>query len=356
MALSRQSSLALFAALGGTFALVALAMSPAVAGSAPGITPAGGCLATAHVERQWGSGATGGQIVAATVANTSAATSRKWSVTWQLTAGQRVVSAWNAAVSTSGDNATATNASYNGVLAPGASATFGMQLAGTGSAPVLSCDNGASTPPSSAPPGAADVTVTETANQSTVTLVVGQTLGVSLDAEFLPPTVAGDALAQLSTSGGYPTGQPLTALYRAVAPGSAEVSTHADYACRYDTPPCPAPYRPWIVRVNVVAAGGQTVTVSTADNRGTVRLRVGDTLVVNLAANYLPPTLSAEGVLVQRDTTGGYPTGQPLVTRYVAAAAGTVTISTRTDIACNHEPTPCPSPPVPWTLTAVVTA
>ncbi len=37
----------------------------------------------------------------------------------------------------------------DGVLAPGASTRFGMQLAGTGPAPVLSCDNGASTPPSS---------------------------------------------------------------------------------------------------------------------------------------------------------------------------------------------------------------
>jgi hypothetical protein len=116
------------------------------------------------------------------------------------------------------------------------------------------------------------------------------------------------------------------------------------------------PTRLWTVHVEIVAATGETVTVTTADNRSTVRLRVGDTLVVSLASNYLPPKLSAAGVLVQRDTDGGYPTNRPLVTRYVATAAGTVDVSTMTDIACNHEPTPCPSPQIPWTITASVTA
>ena len=356
MALSRLSILGLCAAVGGMAAVTALAMSPAAADGGPVMPLAGGgCGATAHVERQWGSGANGGQIVAVTVTNTSAATTARWAVTWTLGTGQRVVSAWNAAVSTSGETATAINASYNGILAPGASTTFGMQLAGTGSPSALSCDNGATSPTSSPPPGGPDRTVTQADDQSTVTLVVGQTLGVSLGAEFLTPTVGGAALARLSTSGGYPTGQPLAALYRAVAPGSVDVTTHSDYACLHATPPCSVPIRLWSVHVNVVAAG-QTVTVSTADNRGQVRLHVGDTLVVSLASNYLPPTLSTAGVLMLRDNDGGYPTGRPLVARYVAAAAGTVDVSTLTDIACNHAPTPCPSPQVPWTVSVTVTA
>jgi len=353
MALSRQSTLALCAALGGTVVLATLAMSPAAARSA------GGCGATAHVESQWGSGADGGQIVAVSVANTSAATTTRWTVTWPLGDGRRVVSAWNAAVSTSGGTATAVNASYNGMLAPGASATFGMQLAGTGPAPALTCDNGATPPTSSAPassppPGGPDVAVGPADDQRTVTLVVGQTLGVSLGAEYVTPT-AGAALAQVSASGGYPTGQPLAVLYRAVAPGQADVTTHSDNACLHTTPPCAVPIRLWTVHVTVLAATGQTVTVSTADNQTTVRLHVGDTLVVSLALDYLPPTLSTAGVLVLRDSTGGYPTGRPLVARYLAAAAGTVKVSTLTDTACNHAPTPCPSPQIPWTITAVVT-
>jgi hypothetical protein len=353
MANRRQSVLALLAGLGGMVVLTALATSSV---GAPAVASPGGCGATARIETQWGSGATGGQIAAVTVTNTSAATTTKWTVTWALASGQRVVSGWNAAVTTSGGTATAVNASYNGVLAPGASATFGMQLSGTWPAPVMSCDNGASPPPSSTAPGGPDVTVDESSSQSTVTLVVGQTLGVSLGAEYLPPTAGGAALTQLSASGGYPTGQPLAALYRAAAPGSTDVTTRSDYACLHTTPPCAVPIRLWTVHVTVIAATGQTVTVSTADNQSTVRLRVGDTLVVSLASNYLPPKLSAAGVIVQRDTTGGYPTGQPLVARYVAAAPGTVNVSTLTDAACNHAPTPCPSPQVPWSITVTVTS
>ncbi|GID90676.1 cellulose binding domain-containing protein [Amorphoplanes digitatis] len=253
MALSRPSVVGLCAAIGGTAAAAALAMSPAVADGGSVASAAGGCGAIARVEAQWGSGPSGGQVLTVSVTNTSAATTTKWAVAWALGAGRRIVSAWNAAVSTSGGTATAINASHNGILAPGTSATFGMQLSGVGPAPALSCDNGATTPTSSPPPSGTDVTVTE------------------------------------------------------------------------------------------------------ADNRGTVRLRVGGALVVSLASNYLPPTLSTAGVLVPRDNAGGYPTGQPLVARYVAAAAGTVEVSTRTDIACNHQPTPCPSPSVPWSVTVTVT-
>ena len=357
MAVSRHSLLAMSAAFGGMVALAAETMSPAVAGSSgAAVSPAGGCNASARIETQWGSGASGGQIVAVTVTNASAATTTKWAVTWTPSTGQRVVSAWNAVVSTSGGTTIAVNASYDGTLAPGGSATFGMQLSGTGPTPVLSCDNGASTPPTSPPPsGRPDVSVTEADSQTTVTLAVGQTLGVSLGAEYLTPVVGGAALAPVSASGGYPSGQPVAALYRAVAPGAAEVTTHSDYACLHATPPCSVPIRLWAVHVNVVAAG-PTVTVTAADNLKTVSLHVGDTLVVSLASNYVPPKLSAAGVLEQRDVTGGYPTGQPLVASYVAVAPGTVGVSTTTDIACNHDPMPCPSPPVPWAVTVTVTA
>jgi hypothetical protein len=358
MALSRGLVLAVSAAAGGVVAVGALAMSPAAAGS-------GGCDATARIETQWGSGAGGGQIVAVRVTNASPATTTKWTVTWTPETGRRVVSAWNAIVSTSGGTVTAVNTSYDGTLAPGASATFGMQLAGVGATPVLSCDNGATPPatppattsPATSPPpsGSADVSVAEADNQTTVTLVVGQTLGVSLGAEFLAPATAGAALTRVSASGGYPTGQPVAALYRAVSPGSADVTTHSDYACLHATPPCTVPVRLWTVHVSVVAPG-PTVIVSAADNQKTVNLHVGDTLVVSLASNYVPPKLSAAGVLVLQDSTGGYPTGQPLVARYVAVATGTVGVSTVTDAQCNHEPTPCPSPQVPWAVTVKVTA
>jgi hypothetical protein len=359
MASSMRPVLALCTAVGGTVLLAALAMSPAEARGTPttGSLATGGCSATARVDSQWGTGSSGGQIVTVVVTNTSTATTSKWTAAWTLGTGRRVASAWNATVTTSGGEATAVNAAYNGVLAPGASTTFGMQLSGIASAPVLRCDNGAtptSPPPTSPPPpDAADVTVGRADNQSTVTLLAGQTIGVSLGAEFVTPVTRGDALTRVSSSGGYPTGQPLTALYRAAGPGSADLTSHSDYACLHSSPPCAVPIASWTVHVNVLAAG-QTVTVSTADNQSTVRLHAGDTLVVSLTKLHLPPRLSTAGVLVQRDVVGGYPTDQPLVARYVAAASGTVDVSTTTDIACNHAPMPCPSPQVPWTVHVVV--
>jgi hypothetical protein len=359
MAVSRRSTLAVCGFVAGTGLLLGAAMTSAVAGAAASNPGEGGCRAAARVDAQWGTGATGGQIVTVTVTNTSATAATRWTAAWTLGAGQRVVSAWNATVSTTGTSVTAVNAPHNGVLAPAASTTFGAQLAGLAPAPALSCGNDTSTPPTTTPPpDGVDVTVTQADNQRTVTLLVGQTLGVALGPDFLTPTVSGPGLARLSASGGYPTGQPLAASYRAVAAGSVDLRTQTDYACLHTSPPCALPTTLWTVHVNIVdiPQTGQTVTVTTADNQSTVRLRAGDTLVVSLPSAYVPPALSASGVLVQRDVAGGYPTGQPLLARYLATAVGQTDVTTRTDDPCNHLPTPCPSPSVRWTIHITVIA
>ncbi|MBL6279633.1 cellulose binding domain-containing protein [Micromonospora fiedleri] len=49
-----------------------------------------------------------------------------WKLTWAYPAGQRVVQAWNATVTQTGTQVSATNVSYNGVLATGAGAAFGF--------------------------------------------------------------------------------------------------------------------------------------------------------------------------------------------------------------------------------------
>jgi hypothetical protein len=356
MAVSKRSTLAACGVVAAAGLLVAAAMTSA--GAAASLPGEGGCRATARVDAQWGTGATGGQIVNVTVTNTSATTATRWNVAWTLGAGQRVVSAWNATLTTTGTTVTAVNAAHNGVLAPAASTTFGAQLSGLAPAPAPSCGNDTVTPPTTPPPTGVDIAVTQADNQRTVTMLVGQTLGVALGSDFLPPTVSGPALARLSTSGGYPTGQPLAASYRAVAVGSVDITTQTDYACRHTSPPCALPTTLWTLHVNVVdvPSTGQTVTVSTVDNQSTVRLRTGDTLVVSLPSAYLPPTLSTSGVIVRRDVAGGYPTGQPLLARYVAMAPGQTDVSTFTDDPCNHLPTPCPSPSVRWTVHIVVTA
>ncbi|WP_426512592.1 cellulose binding domain-containing protein [Dactylosporangium sp. McL0621] len=344
MAVSKRSVLSGTAV--ATAALVALALAPVLAGSASGATAAaGGCAATAHIDSQWG----GGQIVTVTVVNTAPAAATSWTVTWTPASGQRVVSAWNATVSAAGTTATAVNASYNGALAPGASITFGMQLAGTGPAPVLDCANDAAQ-------GSADVTATVADNGTTLTLYVGQTLAVSLPANYRPPVASGPALSAQSSTGGFPSGQPVLARYRASAPGTADVSSQTDDPCLHTTPPCARPVALWLVHVTVLPSAGRTVTVTQADNAGTVTLRTGDTLVVSLPAMYGPPTVAPAGVLALAGSTGGYPTGQALLARYTAAAVGRADVSTVSDAACLHQPIPCPSPQVPWRLHVTVTA
>ncbi|GFJ88257.1 rhamnogalacturonan lyase [Phytohabitans rumicis] len=49
-----------------------------------------------------------------------------WTLTWAYTAGQTVTQAWNATVTQSGSQVTATNVSYNGAIATNASVAFGF--------------------------------------------------------------------------------------------------------------------------------------------------------------------------------------------------------------------------------------
>ncbi len=339
----------------------ASAMAPAIAGSSPAAAAQVGCTATAHIDSQWGSGPSGGEIVSFTVANTSAGAATRWTVTWTLGSGQSVSSAWNAAVTVSGTTATAVNAPYNGTLAAGASTTFGLQLAGTGPVPTPLCTNDAPGPASSSPaPGGSDVNLGVADSQSSVTLRIGETLGVTLTSAYKPLTVSGAALTQLSTSGGYPTGQPLVAQFRAVTPGTVTVSTVTDDPCFHTSPPCARPVALWTVQVTVLgtsspSATPKTVTVTEANNRASIGLHVGDILRVNLAAMYWPPTLGTSGVLRLLNVTGGYPTGQQLLARYTAVALGQLDISTISDATCLHQATPCPSPQLPWTVHITVT-
>jgi hypothetical protein len=95
-----------------------------------------GCAASYRVADTWGTGFLG-EI---TVRNTGKERSQGWTVRWRLPGGQSVGSHWNAKLSVRGGEVTAVNASWNGKVAPGASATFGFLGGGTPAAPGrLSC-------------------------------------------------------------------------------------------------------------------------------------------------------------------------------------------------------------------------
>jgi endo-1,4-beta-xylanase len=102
----------------------------------------GGCTATYQQMGQWGGGQPGfqGQV---TVTNTGSTSTSSWSVVLTFANGQRITQIWDATTNTQGQSPyTANNASYNPVIAPNASRTFGFLGSWnnvTNSAPALSC-------------------------------------------------------------------------------------------------------------------------------------------------------------------------------------------------------------------------
>jgi cellulase/cellobiase CelA1 len=80
-----------------------------------------------------------------TVTNTGSTAINGWALKFNLASGQTITSGWNATYSPSSGQVTATNASYNGVLASGASTTIGFQAnqSGNAAAPTGFTLNGA---------------------------------------------------------------------------------------------------------------------------------------------------------------------------------------------------------------------
>ncbi|MFK8907062.1 cellulose binding domain-containing protein [Streptomyces sp. YS-3] len=89
--------------------------------------PGASCKVTGKVNA-WNTGLTED----ITLTNTGSSTIDGWALAFTLPAGQSVTSAWNATIAPAGGQVTATNLSYNGTLAPGASASFGFQATHTG--------------------------------------------------------------------------------------------------------------------------------------------------------------------------------------------------------------------------------
>jgi hypothetical protein len=65
-----------------------------------------------------------------TVRNTGTAPIAGWQVTWALPAGQSVTQLWNGGYTVASGTVTVTNANWNGALAAGATATFGLTGSG----------------------------------------------------------------------------------------------------------------------------------------------------------------------------------------------------------------------------------
>ncbi|MEN3308298.1 MAG: hypothetical protein V7603_4500 [Micromonosporaceae bacterium] len=96
---------------------------------APSPSTGGGALSAAYsVQSQWSNGFVG-QV---TITNNTAATIHAWRVTWSFGGNQQITNSWNSTLAQSGTGVSATNASYNGTLAPGTSTSFGFQATYSG--------------------------------------------------------------------------------------------------------------------------------------------------------------------------------------------------------------------------------
>ncbi|MCX5052755.1 MULTISPECIES: cellulose binding domain-containing protein [unclassified Streptomyces] len=141
-------------AVAAAVALVGTAVAPVV--SAQGATPS--CSVEYSVTGQWDSGFQG----AVKITNNTAAVS-SWSLGFDFADGQKVSQGWNAKWSQSGRTVTATNESYNGTLATGASVSAGFLASRSGSntVPTSFTLNGTacnvdSEPTPTEPPGSGD--------------------------------------------------------------------------------------------------------------------------------------------------------------------------------------------------------
>jgi xyloglucan-specific exo-beta-1,4-glucanase len=101
--------------------------SPSPSSTTPTSSPQG-CTATYKVTSAW-SGGFQGEV---TVTNSGSVAATSWNVGWTFTGGQTVTQSWGGTVSQSGTAVKATNVSYNGALAAGASTTFGFLANMTG--------------------------------------------------------------------------------------------------------------------------------------------------------------------------------------------------------------------------------
>ncbi|MFF1403774.1 cellulose-binding domain-containing protein [Streptomyces sp. NPDC058294] len=134
-------------------AALALAVSLLVAMPASGAGAASGCRVD-YTADEW----TGGYTAQVRVTNLGAPLTG-WRLTWTYGGDQHVTSAWNASVTQTGHSVTAVSTDWNGALATGAGADFGLQGTRQPADPAptgfslngVPCDGGGTTPPTPPP-------------------------------------------------------------------------------------------------------------------------------------------------------------------------------------------------------------
>jgi hypothetical protein len=135
-------------------AVFAASLAAAVAAATIVAAPAASAATAAFVRTSsWSTG----YEAKFTVTNNTSSTISSWNVRFNLPSGSTIGSFWDAAITSSGQQISATNLSWNGTLAAGATAAFGFIVAGTGdptncTVNGTACTGGPTTPPTTTPP------------------------------------------------------------------------------------------------------------------------------------------------------------------------------------------------------------
>lgn len=106
--------------------------SPSATTSSSAPAPEPECVADYRIVNSWPNG----YQVEVTVRDNEGRGLTGWTVRWQLRAGDAINGLWNGTLARNGAAVTVTNASYNAVIAPGGTTSFGFTAATTGSDPV----------------------------------------------------------------------------------------------------------------------------------------------------------------------------------------------------------------------------
>jgi hypothetical protein len=95
--------------------------------------------------------------------------------------------------------------------------------------------------------------------------------------------------------------------------------------------------------------------VTDDDSGSTVHLSVGQHLRVRLSSGtWDPPVSSADGVVVRRTSSGGYPSDQPVDATFDAVGSGNADVTAQSDAACFHTEPRCMMASREWRVRVVV--
>ena len=103
--------------------------------TSPPPTGSAACTGSYSIVNSW----PGGFQAQVVIKNTGSGTLNGWRLGWAFPGNQAITSLWNGSYTQSGASVSVTNASYDGTLAPGATATVGFTATGGTASPSVTC-------------------------------------------------------------------------------------------------------------------------------------------------------------------------------------------------------------------------